>query len=134
MRLPELMKVVIVLASLPESFEPLVVSLEGRPEGDLSLSLVQQKLIDEAFRQKEKQQYEQEKLMLTKKLNQTKKTTRTCWNCGEVGHIQHQCKHPKNENAVEGRQGTQKTNLAKVEDVKDDAVLWLTSTDRQQDG
>lgn len=53
--LKEHLVVAILLSSLPESYNPLVTALEGRPEEDLKLEYVKGKLLDEWRRKTENQ-------------------------------------------------------------------------------
>lgn len=49
-QLTESWSVAIVLSSLPPSFDTLVTALEARPDGDLTMSYIQSKLISEGSR------------------------------------------------------------------------------------
>lgn len=101
-KFPDLWRSVVVLASLPECYGSLVVSLESRKEEELTLNLVKQKVLDETERQ----------LNVKKEVIETSTTaflasnrSLKCWICGKIGHTQYNC-----PDKVEEREG--KSNAA----------------------
>lgn len=98
--LKEDLVVALLLSSLPESYNPLVTALEGRPEEDLTLDYVKGKLLDEWRRRSasKKEEKVQEQVMKTTMLPRDRRRIR-CYYCGEEGHIKE-----KRQGAVNGRQ------------------------------
>lgn len=90
--LKEHLVVAILLSSLPESYNPLVTALEGRPEEDVKLEYVKGKLLDEWRRRSEKRKQEnaQEEVKKCSVLPE-KRSIRKCYYCGKDGHIQCYC-------------------------------------------
>lgn len=113
MTFPEMYRVVIVLASLPDTYDTLVVSLESKDDNQLSIPFVKQKLVDEYNRQKQKiQGIEDEQLMLARnnqirrnhdirrnngfrpnfeRHNDAPEAKPGCWKCGDLTHIRRYC-------------------------------------------
>lgn len=92
--LKEHLVVAIVLSSLPESYNPLVTALEGRPEEDLKLEYVKGKLLDEWRRgcEDRKQGMAEEQVLKTSVLpEQRRSSVRKCYYCEKEGHIQWYC-------------------------------------------
>ena len=82
------MVVAIVLSSVPESYNPLVTALEGRPEEDLKLDYVKGKLLDEWRRKTENcvpengRDNDHEKAMKsTAQIGNRKSFVRVCYHC-----------------------------------------------------
>lgn len=95
---PESFIIVFVLASLPESFDTLVISLEARREDELTIEFVKQKLIDESLRKKEKEDTD-EKMMYSRerKSFQRKSYEKRCFVCGKTGHLSYKHKQDERE-------------------------------------
>lgn len=91
--LKEHMTVAILLSSLPESYNPLVTALEGRPEEDLKLDYVKGKLLDEWRRKCEarKDDNVQEQAMKCRVPPEVRKKVRVCYYCGMEGHFRWNC-------------------------------------------
>lgn len=91
--LKEHIVVAILLSSLPESYNPLITALEGRPEEDLKLDYVKGKLLDEWRRRHEDRNGEKTEgqAMKTTVLTEDRRKVPTCYRCGEKGHIQWYC-------------------------------------------
>lgn len=90
--LKEHLVVAILLSSLPESYNPLVTALEGRPEEDLKLDYVKGKLLDEWRRKSEKREQKEENvLMTTVQYKDRRATVRQCYYCGQEGHFRWNC-------------------------------------------
>lgn len=99
--LPDLWRAVIVLASLPESYDTIVVSLEGRSDDELTVNLVKQKLIDEAERQRglvgAASGGDNEKAMIVKD------RIAKCWTCGDTKCRRYRCPKFLKEQSDSGR-------------------------------
>lgn len=96
--LKEHLVVAIILSSLPESYNPLVTALEGRPEEDLKLDYVKGKLLDEWRRKSETcvpenaEVNEYVKAMKsTAQFGDRRSFVRVCYHCGKGGHFQRNC-------------------------------------------
>ncbi|KXJ83780.1 hypothetical protein RP20_CCG025484 [Aedes albopictus] len=90
--LKEHLVVAILLSSLPKSFNPLVIALEGRPEEDLKLDYVKGKLLDEWKRRNESQERETEKVMkIAYNEAENRRSRRVCHRCKQEGHFWRNC-------------------------------------------
>ncbi|KMQ93432.1 gag polyprotein [Lasius niger] len=76
----------IILSSLPRSYDTLVTVLETRPEADLTLSLVQSKLLAEYNRRKEVDGIGGGEAVL-----KTTDRNTTCFFCKKNGHMKRNC-------------------------------------------
>lgn len=85
--------VAIVLSSLPESYNPLVTALEGRPEEDLKLEYIKGKLLDEWRRKREVQTQKSatEQVMKSIVPLESRRNVRMCHHCKEVSHLWRNC-------------------------------------------
>lgn len=142
---PEIFKIAFLLASMPDSYDNLVVALEARNEKDLTFHLVKQKLSDEFLKRTEKQgSASEEQLMYTR--NIVKRPPRKCFICGEIGHIKYFCPKLKREfdrvpNAVTPlNQETNRANAASSLNHQeetfrrhDDSILLMTCGDAFED-
>lgn len=88
-----------LLSSLPESYNTLITALETRPEQDLTLSLVKNKLIEEFQRRgnfNEGKSIENlEKAMKTTKVGMHSENTKdrnSCFFCKKPGHLKQECR------------------------------------------
>lgn len=90
--------VAMLLSSLPRSYDTLKTALESRPEGDLTLSLVQTKLFDESKRRNGADIIVKKEIAM--KVNQecskegTKKGV-TCYFCHKKNHMKKDCRRKK---------------------------------------
>lgn len=90
--LKEHLVVAILLSSLPESYNPLVTALEGRPEEDLKLDYVKGKLLDEWRRKCEhSNENSQQKAMRSFVHAANHRGVRVCYCCGQAGHFRNNC-------------------------------------------
>ncbi|XP_062710258.1 copia protein isoform X1 [Aedes albopictus] len=92
--LKEHLVVAILLSSLPESYNPLVTALEGRPEEDLKLDYVKGKLLDDWRRRSENrnEKSDPEKAMKSTVEGEKRRSfVRRCYYCGREGHFQRNC-------------------------------------------
>lgn len=83
------LKVAMMLRSLPDSYSGLVTALESRPEADLTVSFVKQKVLDEYQRRSERSAHSGEKVMKMQSKGQKKKL---CYYCHKPGHFRKDCK------------------------------------------
>lgn len=83
--LKEHLVVAIILSSLPESYNPLVTALEGRPEEDLKVEYIKGKLLDEWLRKCESgnRNNAQEKAMKATTFLEYRRYVRVCHHCKE---------------------------------------------------
>lgn len=92
--LKEHLVVAILLSSLPESYNPLVTALEGRPEEDLKLEYVKGKLLDDWRRKCETRSWEnvsEKVLKSTVQFRNQSSNVWTCHHCGLEGHLWRNC-------------------------------------------
>lgn len=99
----------ILLSSLPESYDPLVTALEGRPEEDLKLDYIKGKLLDDWRRRSEGriQEGALEKVMTsTVQAEGRRNVPQLCFYCKEAGHFRWNC--PTSMKKREAREKKQK--------------------------
>lgn len=83
------MKIAMLLRSLPESYGGLVTALESRPEADLTMALVKQKLLDEYQRRSDRSADFGESAMKLQWKRQQKQ--KVCYHCKKPGHFRRDC-------------------------------------------
>lgn len=89
-KLDDSLKVAMVLRSLPDSFDSLVMALESRPDADITLDLVKAKLLDAHQRQVDRSNGKSvEKAM---KSNANREDGRVCYFCRKPGHLKKNCR------------------------------------------
>lgn len=101
--LKEHLVVAILLSSLPDSYDPLVTALEGRPEEDLKLDYVKGKLMDEWRRKNVNQIPETEKVMKSFVQVENPRNVQVCHHCKQEGHFWRSCPVLMEEMHVKGR-------------------------------
>jgi hypothetical protein len=93
--LAEHLSVALFLSSLPDSYGTLITALETRPEEDLTIELVKNKLLEE-FKRKSKSlsmRNDQELKVLKMTKREVKpKTTLICFFCKKPNHIKKECR------------------------------------------
>lgn len=82
--------VAMILSSLPPSYNTLVTALETRPEADLTLSLVQSKLIGE-HRQRKANGSIDNQSNNDSAMRVSEKETKLCFFCKRSGHLKRSC-------------------------------------------
>lgn len=92
---------IIILCSLPERYNPLVISLESRSPEDLTFDMVSGRLLAEEERQKEtgsESSYTGESAFYTGRFPRKRPPFKCNW-CGRVGHMERNCydKHGRPE-------------------------------------
>lgn len=86
------LKVAMIYRSLPESFGSLVTALESRPDGDQTIELVKQKLLDEYQRRSERSSCTGENAL---KLQSAGRKEKVCYHCRKPGHFRRDCRQLK---------------------------------------
>lgn len=127
--LKEHLVVSILLSSLPESYNPLVTALEGRPEEDLKLEYVKGKLLDEWRRKCEgkSQKIVPERAMVTTTLPEKRRNVRMCYHCNAKGHLWRNCSVLQEE--VQAKMNTQEDRVtSKVFRRPDPGGVCFTTT------
>lgn len=95
-----------LLSSLPDTYDTLITALEVRDEKDLTMTLVENKLLEENEKQKKRKSGEDTVLKATNKFrpkanNKSKKIV--CHYCHGVGHIRKDCWKFKNSKSDNGQ-------------------------------
>jgi hypothetical protein len=98
-QMSELWRMSMLLSSLPESYDTLVTALEVRPEKDLTIEVVESKLLEESMKMLKTSDYggsSEQVLHTVNKKGQGKwrvpeRKEFRCFGCGELGHIAKNC-------------------------------------------
>lgn len=132
------LKVAMIYRSLPESFGSLVTALESRPDGDQTIELVKQKLLDEHQRRVERSTNNGENAL---KLESAGRKDRVCYHCRKPGHFRRDCRQWKQQQQQHsqekksdappkgGKQGGPKAKQAAEADV---TVCFMAGTKRRK--
>lgn len=91
--MPEDMKAAFILASLPQSYDSMVASIQGRAEV-FTMAFVKSKLLEEFERRLEKSDSENQRAMAVKtgfKHPKEENNRRLCYACGSPDHIMRNC-------------------------------------------
>lgn len=105
-------RVILVIQSLPESYNALTTALEARNEKELTLSLLKSKLIDEYHKQKNKDDRSEKALKV-------RNYTIICNYCKGEGHIKKNCpklklKYAKKDDSDEAGNSGNQANTARA--------------------
>lgn len=131
--LQELLRIIMLLRSLPRSFDSFVTSLENRPQVDLTMDFVISRLRDENQKRASQQScgVGAERAM---KVDAQKPDKRKCYFCNQPGHFRRQCRKflaaKKSDKPSESKQATsdQHAKQAQAESapvqVSDDTVVY----------
>lgn len=106
----------IMLSSLPNSYDPLVTALETRAEADLTVSLVQSKLIAEYYRQQEGNKENGSILKVTNG------NGIVCFFCKKNGHFKNECEKFKSWKA-----NKDKFNKANMVEQSEELLFMVSS-------
>ena len=96
--------IMILLDSLPPSFDHLITTLETRPFFELTLDFITTRLMHKVSKRKEKEPQGDDAAMLSRQLrtfdnNERHRGTPRCYNCGKLDHIAHHCPNKRKVNA-----------------------------------
>ena len=122
--IPEDELAVMVLMKLPESYQPLVVTLESLESEKLTMDLVSSRLLQEESRQAmATDENKDTALYMKSKQGRTtchKKGTRKfrCYNCGKTGHIARNCRKNKRAAAISYRGNQRPANRNEIVETK----------------
>lgn len=128
-------KIGMIFTSLPTSYSTLITALEARDQKDLTVSLVQSKLLDEYSRQQEQQNYDSdEKIMQVGRVSEKlicefclkdNHKMKNCYKLKEFREFQKYKEFVKKEN--EKHQSNSIVEESETEDKKPEFLLCLTN-------
>lgn len=121
--LTESLKVAILLNSLPSSCNTLITALEARDDTELTISLVQTKVLDEFSRRKPDQSSTEKLFKVAKKLN---KQNKHCVFCKRTNHNVDECFRLKNKKQKEEKKDptTKISNINETKASTSDEMLF----------
>lgn len=104
-KLQDHMFVAMLLCSLPESHNGLIIALESRSENELTTVFVKGKLMDEYFRRRNNQQQDTEDkaLKIQKTPASKEQNNLSCFFCKKTGHMKKDCSKYKIWKAKKGK-------------------------------
>lgn len=124
--------VAMILSSLPASYSTLVTALETRPEEDLTLSLVQSKLIGEYQRRKASERVNSNGSN-DSAMRVSEKDTRLCFFCKRSGHLKRSCTSyaawkEKQERKPSEQAKLVERNASSIQSEQSEEYLFMVST------
>ena len=102
-----------MLSSLPDSYNSIVMALEARPENELSIEMVKEKLLQEDLRRRVNSSNSNIDVAM-KTRTKIKPKFFKCFNCDQVGHIQRNCTLPKRNVNSNSKQAKPSSSHAKM--------------------
>lgn len=120
-KLPENWIVAMLLSSLGSRYDTLITALETRPEKDLTLELVQSKLLEECKRQSKGEIRSDALLSATRgghNSNNSNKKSVECFFCHKRGHVKAECRK-----FIKWKSNRKEQSVNTVNDVKGDTVV-----------
>lgn len=128
LELPAVLKVALVLASLPDSYDNLVIALEGRKDDELTMEFIRSKLLDESLKRSEK-------LVPVEPSDTVLKTNfkpKVCYFCQKPGHIKKQCRkflaQRRNDQARKANASTKEEVLFMAGDEECEESNWYVDS------
>lgn len=101
--------VAFMLSSLPESYSTIVMALETRPETDLTVEIVKEKLVQE-YRRRNENQNDEVAMKINTNPKWKTKTSKICNFCNRRGHFKDQCWFYKKESEKENNKSQRMCN------------------------
>lgn len=114
--------VAILLSSLPQSYDVLIIALESRKDEELDLEYVKGKLLDEWRRRNENTSQQNKALKVDGgKYSERRETKKTCHYCSKEGHFRKDCWKLAEDRKEKERKGKdQRAKLVKEDDEKEE--------------
>ena len=132
------MQACLLLGSLPDSWDTLVVSLSNSaPEGKVSLSMVRNSIFNEEIRRRDVARNETHALVTERRSRSKSKgprghrdqsksrERRSCYNCGKPGHLKKNCRFLKKESKDKNQNQENDRNTAATTSTSDDEITLL---------
>lgn len=116
-------KVALVLSSLPASYDTLVTALESRPEADLTISMVHEKLVSEYKRRSDSNGGASNSTAL----KVTSNAESECFFCKRKGHMKKDCRKYKKWKEGKEKEGEKQQKANKVSDDTHSEFLFTIS-------
>nr|KYP66486.1 Retrovirus-related Pol polyprotein from transposon TNT 1-94 [Cajanus cajan] len=130
------MQALLLLGSLPDSWDTLVVSLSNSaPEGKVSLNMVRNSILNEEIRRRDVAKNETHALVTERRSRSKSRTPRghrdhsksrerrSCYNCGKPGHLKKNCRFLKKE--IQDKNQANDRNTAATTSASDDEITLL---------
>lgn len=114
--LPERWRIALIMTSLPKSYDSMISALEMRREDELTMNLVQSKLLDEYHRRHENEDSTKGESVLRASERKT-----TCFFCKREGHMKKDCQ--KFKSWKQKKQTVDKVNVSKEPSRNESAEL-----------
>lgn len=125
--MPERWRIRLLMTSLPKSYDAMISALEMRKEDELTMQLVQSKMLEEYKRRNEGEEQKSESVL---KATEAKDTT--CFFCNKKGHMKKDCQRLKRWKQKKSGETTKSSETASVAketaSVADKELLFAVST------